>query len=97
MQVMARAENTVFLRVEVKETNLEIFSVYAFAALQHPTRAKPRSEACDVERNEMYRILANSLEIVLANLDFPDVRFFLTTEVPRTRDVTSWDGRSAMV
>ena len=32
MQVMARAENTVFLRVEVKETNLEIFSVYAFTA-----------------------------------------------------------------
>ena len=32
MQVMARAENTVFLRVEVKDTNLEIFSVYAFTA-----------------------------------------------------------------
>ena len=32
MQVMARAENTVFLRVEVKDTNLEIFSVYAFPA-----------------------------------------------------------------
>ena len=27
MQVMARAENTVFLRVEGKETNLEIFTV----------------------------------------------------------------------
>ena len=32
MQVMARAGNTVFLRVEVKEANLEIFSVYAFTA-----------------------------------------------------------------
>ena len=32
MQVMARAENTVFLRVEEKESNLEIFSVYAFPA-----------------------------------------------------------------
>ena len=34
MQVMARAENTVFLGVEVKETNLEIFNGSAHTAAE---------------------------------------------------------------
>ena len=54
MQVMARAENTVFLRVEEKDSNLEIFSVYAFPA-------KKDSRQCTQGRLTLYRSAVDRL------------------------------------